>query len=174
MPPNRSATPTLASATRLGERRVRIERKVARVRKRLDEPRARCDHRRVVGAELQRDESRVGERRAELGIRRDSADDRDAWQVGRLRRLAEAADERLHDRALVRGGEIRRAALGLLRPELACGVQQRGLESREREVETRYARHGEVECTRIALLRETVDRCPAGIAETEKPCALVE
>src|SRR6187402_3936349 len=100
MPPKTSATPTLASATSLGERGVRIECKVSRVRKRLDEPRARRDHRRVVGAELERDEQRVRECRAELGVRSNSADDRDARQAARLCRLAETADERSHDRAL--------------------------------------------------------------------------
>ena len=129
----RSAAAAAAPATSaaLRERRIGIERKVARVRKLLDEARARRDHRRVVRAQLERNEGGIGEGGAKLRVRRDPADDCEPRKPGRGRRLAQPLHERAHDRALVRGRKIRSAALCLVRAEIANRVQQSGLQSRE-------------------------------------------
>ena len=55
----------------------------------------------------------------------------------RSRRLHEPAHERPDDRALVRGREVGLPPLGLGLAEVADGVEQGGLEPREREVEAR-------------------------------------
>src|SRR5512145_1479787 len=65
-PTTAAASADAANAARLRDGRVRIEVTVARVRKRLDEARARRDHCGVVRAEGERGERSVGQRRAEL------------------------------------------------------------------------------------------------------------
>ena len=86
------------------------------------------------------------------------------------RRRTQCAD----DRALVRGREIGPPPLDLVRPEVAHRVQERRLEPREREVESRDAGDREVERLGIALPGEPVDRGPPRVAETEEASALVE
>ena len=105
-PPRARAQPRASAATRALDRRVRIERKVAGQLERTGEPGRGGDHRRVVGAERERREPRVGQRRAQLRVRRDAADDRDRPVARLLGGRAKPADERPHDRPLVRGGEV--------------------------------------------------------------------
>src|SRR6185437_11241137 len=62
----------------------------------------------------------------------------------------------------------------LLLSQLADRVQERRLQPREREVEPRYARDGEVVGTRISFSRQHVDLAPARVAEPEQARALVE
>src|SRR5919201_4624416 len=81
---------TRASGPRL---RMRIERKILGVLEGLDEAGGGRDHRRVVGAELERREDRAGDRSTELRVGRDPADDGDPLGAGRLRRLESAPDE---------------------------------------------------------------------------------
>src|SRR5437870_5295537 len=83
--------------------------------------------------------------------RRHAAHDRDSAPAVLPRRLANAPDERAHERALVRGGEVGAAALQLLRAQLAGDVEERRLEAGEREVEPGHARDRKVEGRRISL-----------------------
>src|SRR2546421_12332538 len=85
-----------------------------------------------------------------------------------------ALDARPHDRTLMARRQVRPPPLQLRRLEVANGVEERGLESREGEVETRDARDREVIGGRIALLRKPVDLGAAGVTEAEQPGALVE
>ena len=114
-------------------------------------PRGRRDHGRVVRAEGERSEASLEQCPSQLGVRRDSADHGERFVAGLLRRGAEPRDERLHDRPLVRRGEIRPAPFELRLGQLADGIEQRGLEPREREVEPRDAGHGERERVRVAV-----------------------
>src|SRR5688500_13934483 len=95
-----------ASQSRSGARRIRIQVKVPRIRKAPAVPPGGGDHRRVVGAERERREPRLRQRRPQLRVRRDPADDRDRLVPLALGGRLEALDERPHDRALVRGGEV--------------------------------------------------------------------
>ena len=83
-------------------------------------------------------------------------------------------DERAHDRALVRRGEVGAARFELRLVEVAHRVEQRRLEAGEREVEAVDARDREVVRLGIAVAREAVDLPAAGIAEAEEARALVE
>src|SRR5919201_6432470 len=160
-----------ASAGRL---RVRIERKILRVLERLDEPRRRGDHGRVVRAERKRRERGAGQRGTQLRVRRDAADNGDPLRASRLGGLERPADERADDRALVARGEVGAAPPELGGREVADGVEERRLEPGEGEVEARHARDGERVRLRIALACEPVERRAAGVAEAEQPRALVE
>ena len=119
--------------------------------------------------------ARVGKRRAELGVRRDAAHDGDPLETGRLGRRAQPLHERTHDRALVRRREVcppgARVSTG---SEIAYGVEKRGLEPGEREVETGHAGDREVERRRIAFPSDSIDRSASRVAETEQPRTLVE
>src|SRR5439155_14582015 len=88
----------------------------------------------------------------------------------RARPLDQCADES----SLVAGGEIGSSALQLVRREVANDVQQRGLQSREREVKTGNARNREVVRGRVALSCEPVELRAAGIAQAEQPRAFVK
>ena len=90
------------------------------------------------------------QRRAQLRVGRDPADDRDPLGADLRRRLASSADERADDRPLVARREVGPAALELLRAEVTHGVEQRRLQPREREVESRHAGDRERERLRIA------------------------
>ena len=114
----------------------------------------------------------VGQRGAQLGVRGDAADDRDA--LAGCSAASEPLDERAHDRALVARGEIGAPRVELVRREVAHGVEQRRLEPGEREVEPGHARDREGERLRVALAREPVDLGAARVAEAEQPRALVE
>ena len=99
-----------------------------------------------------------------------------AIRLGRqvLGRRLRALDERPHDRALVRRGEIGAAALELVGSEVADRVEERRLEAREREVEPGNARDRERVGLGITLARETVELGAAGVAEAEQARTLVE
>src|SRR5205807_567158 len=123
-PPPEAAKST-AAAARAGRARseartlcMRIELKILRIRQRLDEPCRRRDHRRVVGAEVERGERSAGQRRPELRVGRDAADDGDPLGLRRLGGLERPLDERADDRALVARGEIGAASLELVGREL--------------------------------------------------------
>src|SRR5690242_19192318 len=106
--PPATTSPTIAvSATRTARPalRVRIERKILRIRDRLDVPRGRRDHRGVVGAEGERSKRRAGERGAQLRVRGDAADDRDPSRPDGLGGGQRPLHERADERALVARGE---------------------------------------------------------------------
>src|SRR5581483_4968884 len=145
------------AAYRVSARGVRIETEVARIRERRREAPGRRDHRRVVGAELERNQCRIGERRPQLRVRRDAADDRDARRSELCRSVAHASDERADDGALIRRGEIGPTRVELVGGQVAGRVQQGGLQTGEREVEPRNARNGEVVRGGVTLPREPVD-----------------
>src|SRR5438105_1334124 len=170
----RAAAATRATRASAGRLRVRIERKILRVWEGLDEAGGRGDHGRVVGAERQRRERGAGDRGTELRVGRDPADDGDPLRAGRLDSLERPPDQRADDRALVARGEVGAAPLELVGREVANGVEERRLQAGEGEVEARDARNGERVGLRIALVRETVERGAAGVAEAEQPRALVE
>src|SRR5581483_3721917 len=149
--------------------RIRIECEIPRIGNSGCPARGRGDHRGVVGAEGEGRRGRAGEGAAQLGVRRDAADDRDPVAAGPLRRLLRPLDERAHDRALVRRGEVGAPRLELRLVEVAHGVEQRRLETGEGEVEAGDARDREVVRGRIAVPREAVDLPAAGIAEPEQP-----
>src|SRR5206468_7476943 len=107
------------------------------------------------------------------GIRSDAAHDGNPLRADRSGSLVCALDECAHDRALIARGEIDTTPLELVRGQIANRVEQRGLESRERKVETGNARDRKRVRRGIAVARERVDRSPAGIAEAEQPRALV-
>ena len=125
---------------------------------------------------------------AELEARR--ADLAASYQRAIVRALAQrtlqAAEETGAERIAIVGGvaansELRAALPGaaappleLVRVELANLVQKSRLETGEREVEPRHARHREVVRLRISFLGEAVDRRAARIAEAEEPRSLVE
>ena len=109
----------------LGSRRIRIHDSGLGRRQGVGKARRRRDHRRVVGAQRERHERRVGQRSPELGVRRDAADDRDALDPGVLRRLAQPLREGEDDRALVGGSEIGPAIGQAAVTEVANGVEQR-------------------------------------------------
>ena len=111
-----------------------------------------------------------GKRGAELRVGGDAADDRDAVGARRLDPL----DERAHDRPLVARGQVRAPRCELVVTQLPHGVEQRGLQPREREVEAGDARDREVVRLGIAVAREQVELTPAGIPEAEEARALVE
>ena len=119
-------------------------------------------------------ERRVGQRCAELRVRSHATDDRKPRESGHLGRFAKTLHESTHDRALVRRREVGPAGLGVDRAEIAHGIEQRGLQPGEREVETGHARNREVERGRVPVLREPVDRRTARIAEPEESSSLVE
>ena len=62
--------------------------------------------------------------------------------------------ERAHDRPLITRRQVRATALQLVRLQFLDRVQQRRLETGEREVEPRYARDGKVVRTRVAFTCE--------------------
>src|SRR5690606_20633115 len=122
---------------------ARVEIEVVRVGERVEEAGGAGDHRRVVGAELTRghpysDPERLALARdplAQLAVRGDAAPEREPLQPLALERLAGADRERLHDRALIGGGEVGLPPLGLLLTEIADAVEERGLQPAEGEVE---------------------------------------
>ena len=130
-----AARATMASRpsweSRLGEG---VERKVPKVGDRLDEPCGGGDHRRVVCAELERRLRGVGKGGSKLGVRGDAADDRDPLGTCRLCRLPRPLDEGADDRPLVGRGEVGAPPLCLLFAQVANGVEERRLQSREGEV----------------------------------------
>jgi hypothetical protein len=75
---------------------------------------------------------------------------------------------------LVRRRQVGLPQFRLLFAEVADGVEERGLEPGEREVEPRYARHRERECVWIAIAREAVDLGTARVVQAEQASALVE
>src|SRR5581483_2701557 len=168
------ATRAANTAAAIAPLRNRIRIEAERVAGCGDVPRRGGDHRGVVGAQRERRRDRLGQRGAELGVRRDAADDRDRVRGEPFERLAGPLDERADDRALVGGGEIRPPRLELVGRQRPDGVQKGGLDAGEREVETRHLRDREVEGVRVALAREEVDRRAARIAEAQQPCPLVE
>src|ERR687888_2043680 len=113
-----AAAATRAARASAGRLRVRIERKILRVLEGLDEAGGRGDHRCVVGAEWERSERRAGDRRPQLGVRGDAADDGDLVGACRGRRLQRPADERPDDRALVARGKVGAAPLQLVGREV--------------------------------------------------------
>src|SRR6476661_1698712 len=161
-----------ARTTRDGRLRrgTRIERKVVGVRDGIGVARGGGDHRGVVGAELKRRKRGFRESRAQLGVRRDAADDGDLS----FRRGPDAFDQRAHDRPLVRGGEIRTPLRELGGRHAADAVEQRRLQAREREVEPGHACDRKVVRGWIALRRERIDLLPTRVAEAEQPRTLVE
>src|SRR5438270_2996316 len=179
-PPVRSAAVAAAARTaktaayRVSARGVRIETEVSRIRERPREAPGRCDHRRVVGAELERRQRRVGERGTQLRVRRDAADDRDARRPDVRGSLAHARHERADDGALVRRGEIGPASVEPVRGQVAGRIQQRSLQPGEGEVATWNARDRKVVRRWVAVPREPVDLATARVAEAEQPRALVE
>ena len=101
-----AAAITPASAAMPMPLRHRIGVEAEGIGRRLDEPRGGRDHRRVVRAELERRGDGTGQRRPELGVGRDAADDRDPLGAEPFGRLQRPADERAHDRALVRRRQV--------------------------------------------------------------------
>ena len=91
-----------------------------------------------------------------------------------LRRLAQPAGQRGHDRALVGGGEVGAPLRERFVVQVAHGVEERGLDPREGEVEPGHARDRERERLGVAHAGEGVDRGAARVAEAEQPRALVE
>src|SRR3954451_23085687 len=73
---------------------VRVKGQVPRVRHRRRPAGGRGDHRRVVGAEVERCRGRFGERCPQRRVRGDAADDRDSLPPDLRGRLAHALDER--------------------------------------------------------------------------------
>ena len=117
----------------------------------------------------------VGQGRAQLRVRCNPADDSESREPGRGRRLAQRAATSA--RTIARWYEAARSALpalGLVRPEVANRVQQRGLQPREGEVEPGHARDGKVEGGGITVGGEPIDHHAARIAEAEQLGALVE
>src|SRR5690348_8880514 len=155
-------------------RGVRIEAEVRRIGERSRETPGRRDHRRVVGAELERRQRGVGKRGTQLRVRRDAADDRDARRPELRRSLAHAPDERADDGVLIRRSEIGPPSFELARGQVTGRVQQRGLQPGEGEVSPRNARDRKVVGLGVAVPREPVDLAAARIAEAEQPRALVE
>src|SRR5689334_11647292 len=84
-PTTRPVTASARTARATSEsRRIGIQRKITGRLDRLDVPRGRGDHRRVVGAERERRRGRLGQRRAELGVRGNAAYDGDPLGSGLL------------------------------------------------------------------------------------------
>ena len=111
---------------------------------------------------------------AELGVRSHTTDHGD-HPVSRLfRRLPESPAERVHDGVLVGRGKVGATALQLVLVELSHRVEQGSLDPREGEVEAWHARDREGERLGVAVARQPVELCAAGVAEPEQPCALVE
>ena len=75
---------------------------------------------------------------------------------------------------LVRGGEVGPSGVELRLVQLANDVEERGLETREREVEAGDPRNREVEHRRVSLRGDAIDRRSARVAETEQTRSLVE
>src|ERR1035437_9393996 len=92
---------------------VRIETKIAGWHKRLQVTGGRGDHRRVVGTELDRRQSRAGKRRAQLGVCRHPARDGYLPGAGLRGRLQRPLDQGAHDRVLIGGGQVGPPALQL-------------------------------------------------------------
>src|SRR5438034_4897555 len=122
-------------------RRVGIEPKIAGIGDGLDVTRGRRDHRRVVRAQGERREHGLRQRRAQLRVRGDTADDGNRPRADLGGSLLRALDERAHDRALIARGEIWAPAFELPRVEVANGVQKSRLDAGEREVEPGNARN---------------------------------
>src|SRR5581483_1376147 len=154
--------------------RIRVEREVVRPRDRLDVAGCRRDHRRVVRAESQGREGGIGKRGAQLRVRGYAADDRDPGRPELLRGLPRPLDEGADDRVLVARRQVGAAAVELFGVELAHGVEERGLDAGEGEIEAGDAGDGKGEGGRVALARGEIDRGAARIAEAEQPSALVE
>ena len=175
---SREATASTA-ATQLGQRTargVRIERKVAGetagAYRAADATMAALSVRR---GRAERSEPRQCP--SQLGVRRDTADDGE-----RLRPVCStrrgAPDERLHDRPLVRRGEIRPAPFEPRLGQLADGVEQRGLGLRTRSSPGRGPRGTR---TRPGRRRARADRSqphrvaePSSLAPCRTPRRVVE
>ena len=113
--------------------------------------------------------------RAQQAVGGDAAADRQPRLGLGVQRALDADHQRLDDRVLVARGEVGGAARGLLLPEVADLVEQRGLQAREREVQPGHPRgRREGERGRVAVRGELGQRRPAGVAEAEQPRALVE
>src|SRR3954471_11590837 len=174
-----SATTAAPMLSRLGRAaiRVRIEREILGERGRLHPAGGGRDHRGVVRAQLGRRDvdghAEGGGALSQEAVRGDAA--ADGQPRLRLQGALHAGDQRLDDRVLVARRQVGGEARGLLLPELAHLVEQRGLQAREREVEPGDPRCGrELERARVAGRRELRERRAARIAESEQPRALVE
>src|SRR5207302_8248190 len=95
LPPVASSTAVAATATtasniacRGSARGERIKPKITGVWDGLDKARRRGDHRGIVGRELERCESRVGEGLTQLAVGGDTAHDRDPGRAHLLCRLS--------------------------------------------------------------------------------------
>ena len=91
-----------------------------------------------------------------------------------LRGLMQPLREGEDDRTLVGRGEIGPAIGEPVLAQIAHRVEQRGLDAREREVETGDAGNGEPESLGIALAGKRIDLGPTRIRQAEQSGALVE
>ena len=148
-----------------------------------------CDHRSVVGAELERDFDRLeiflprgfGDRPPQLGVRRRPSRRRhvtDATAVESLRpsrREAKSVSDALGDGALKRGGEVR-PRRARKRSRRRGPSAKGGLESRKREVAVRRARHRtrQRQRRRIASSRQALKTRSSRKRKSEHPRRLVK
>ena len=147
-------------------------------------PRRRGDHRGVVGAEVEGDELEANAPRSQTAAARSrrwtlaatpsAQDHRDPGSV--LQHAIELGDELRDDRCLEARREIRATGLGLALGEIAAGVDERGLQSAEAEVEAAPVVHRDRERERpgIPRLGLALDRRTARIPEAEGPGRRVE
>ena len=120
---------------------------------------------------VERGESRARERRAKLGVRGDAADDGDLLRSGLLGGLERPFDKRPHDGVLVRGREVGLPLLRVL-AEVAHGVEKRGLDAGEGEVEAGDAgdREAESGCRRRARAGRARGRRDSPVRAGARPC----
>ena len=144
-----------------------------------------ADHRRVVGAELARDQLQAhaaAPRRApatalaQRAVGGDAAAERDRLPVALLQRPLQFRDQLADDGRLEGGGEVGAALGHPLGAELAAAVDERRLEAAEAEVEAGVAGHRDrqLERLRVALGGQLLQRRAARVAEAEQPRRLVE
>ena len=151
-----------------GRRRIRIERKILRIGDGCGIPGRGGDHHCVIGAELERRESRVRKRRPELRVRGHAADDGDSLEcrpAPPLRSSARRGRGRSPADSSRRGRRAARSSSSAL--QVPNGVEQGGLQPGEGEVQARDARDRKAVGLRVSLAGEPVDRRTAGVAEPE-------
>ncbi len=161
------STPSCGASRR--RRRIRIDRKITSEGDLLNVATGGGDHRRVVRAQLERGERGAGSdaRSSEFAATPPTTAICSAPTCS-----AAAFVLSTSARTMARWYEAARSARrrsSSSSPSSLHLVEQRSLEAREREVEPRHPRDGEVERLGVALLRKAVDRSTARVAEAEEP-----
>src|SRR3954451_1898695 len=112
---------------------------------------------------------------AQRAVRGDATADRQGVVPGLREPACTAQRKRFDDRVLVGRRKVGAAASGLVLPEVAHLVEQRGLQPGEREVQPAdLLRDREREGGRISVARELLERWAAGERKAEQPCALAD